>query len=385
MKILTLLLNAVSNKSNFIKSHIHDYKTLASSIFNNTAKSNKTFYNCMQEVDSIAGEPMVGLFQEFKAIKYKKAKTIEEAALYARDRLGITKFNIPDLDIANQVNLSLTRAFNKTEGMINNFDEVEYVILGHNRKGLNPLRCPAQTRAIYNKGTFQVKKTVLQINKSYFDNLDTSIEKMLSHFEKYGQISKNKSGNDVINLVADYRYSNSLNRYYRLYKQGKLSQKAKFDFENLLSNAIEEESYVLGNKTSTTGLIKDILEVDVSDLSVQEYVTKAKKYLLDIQKKHNIIASARENPLCTNGSVGLDGIIIHEQGHADCFKRMTYNQIANPHKFNDAEKQIARQVSKLATLDSDELLQETFSGLVSGDKYSKEVMMLYNQYGGIYV
>lgn len=185
-------------------------------------------------------------------------------------------------------------------------------------------------------------------------------------------------------MVADYRYSNTLNRYYRLYKQGKLTQKAKVDFDNLLHNAMEEERYVLGNKTSTCDIIKEYLGVDISHLSGKEYYKKAKQYLLELQNNHNIIACARENPLKQKGAVGLDEYVLHEQGHSDCYKRMAYDKLKNPHKFSDEEYKAARAVSEYATYDSSEFLQETFAGIMSGDKYLPATMNLYFKNGGLY-
>ena len=328
------------------------------------------------------GIPFELLEQEARSIKFKKAKSIEEATQYAKEQLGINRFEVPDLETANQINYSLTKAFNKTEGAIKGFDEVEYVALGKNSKGLDPNRCPAETRAVFKNQ--KVKKTILRINKTFFENIDKSINDTLTMLEGHGQISKNKLGNDVIRLVADYRYSNTLNRYYRLYKQGKLTQKAKVDFDNLLHNAMEEERYVLGNKTSTCDIIKEYLGVDISHLSGKEYYKKAKQYLLELQNNHNIIACARENPLKQKGAVGLDEYVLHEQGHSDCYKRMAYDKLKNPHKFNDEEYDAARKVSEYATYDSSEFLQETFAGIMSGDKYSAPTMRLYFKNGGIY-
>ena len=97
---------------------------------------------------------------------------------------------------------------------------------------MDPARCPAETHAVFKDK--KVKKTVLRVNKTFFENIDKSINEKLNMLDKHGQISKNKFGNEIIRLVADYRYSNTLNRYYRLYNQGKLTQKAKVDFESLL-------------------------------------------------------------------------------------------------------------------------------------------------------
>lgn len=403
MKILQLLLKSAKN-SNFLQQTWKESKRFVDSIFscslgksknvekisdvsfleNTSPKTKQLFHTAIKKIDTDIGEgiPFDFLEQEARSIKFKKAKSLEEATQYAKEQLAITRFDVPDLETANQINYSLTKAFNKTEGAVKGFDEVEYVAFKKNSKGLDPARCPAETHAVFKDK--KVKKTVLRVNKTFFENIDKSINEKLNILDKHGQISKNKFGNEIIRLVADYRYSNTLNRYYRLYNQGKLTQKAKVDFESLLHNAMEEERYVLSNKTSTCDIIKEYLGVDVSHLSGEEYYKKAKQYLLELQNNHNIIACARENPLKQKGAIGLDGYVLHEQGHSDCFKRMAYDKLKNPHKFNDEDYKAARAISEYATYDDSEFLQETFAGLMSGDKYSSPTMSLYFKNGGIY-
>ena len=403
MKIFQLLLKRAKNSS-FLQQTWKESKRFADSVFscsfrkskniekisdvslpeNASPKTKQLFNTAIKKIDTDIGDgiPFDLLELEARSIKFKKAKSLEEATQYAKEQLGITRFDVPDLETANQINYSLTKAFNKTEGAIKGFDEVEYVAFGKNSQGLEPTRCPADTHAVFKDK--KVKKTVLRINKTFFENIDKFINKKLNMLDKHGQISKNKFGNEIIQLAADYRYSNTLNRYYRLYKQGKLSPKAKVDFEDLLSNAMEEEKYVLGHKTSTCGIIREYLGIDISHLSGNEYTAKAKQYLLEIQNKYKMIVCARENPLQQKGAVGLDRYVLHEQGHSDCFKRMAYDKMNITHKFNDEEYEAAGVVSEYATYDSREFLQETFAGLMSGDKYPIPTMSLYFKYGGIY-
>lgn len=53
-----------------------------------------------------------------KHIEFKKAENVEEAKLYAKEKLGIRKFEIDDLEFANWINNGLTNVSNRFEGKV---------------------------------------------------------------------------------------------------------------------------------------------------------------------------------------------------------------------------------------------------------------------------
>ena len=82
----------------------------------------------------------------------------------------------------------------------------------------------------------------------------------------------------------------------------------------------------------------------------------------------------------------MDGIILHEGGHCLHNKKMHLESTLVDLKnmtMTKADKIIAGEVSEYATTNYNEFLQEVFSGILCGDKYSQDVMALYKKLGGV--
>lgn len=306
-------------------------------------------------------------------IKYKKAKTLEEAKEYAEKILGIKNFDIPDVDVANQINLSMTNAIKKSKGKIQLPDRVEFSSITGDCGKYSPLECPAET--LWAEKTNEM---TLRINKDYYNNIDNKIKSYIDNFEKNGQLSTNSKGRDCIDLISTYKYDATLNRYYRLWKQGKLTPKAKLDFDNLLMKAREEEQAVLSTKDSMIDYVKKSLGIDLSNLSQEEYIEKATQSLLKLRKEQKILLGT--NYYQTQNAVGLDGQILHELGHATHFKKINFDDFAQEvgAKFeNPLEFETALQISPYATENKGEMIAEYIKGILSGDKYTDDVNRLF--------
>lgn len=310
-------------------------------------------------------------------IKFNKSKTMDEARLYAKEKLGIEKFEVPDLETANQINYSLTKGFNFTNGKIKGFDEVEYAALDK----LFPNYDTEYAKALTLRFGKNYEKTKLIINKTYYENLDNIIEERLADYIKHGQIIEDKNRIKSIRLISDYKYINTLNRYYRLYQEGKLTPKAKFDFDSLLYSAQGEDGYILMQRTSICDFVKQQTGFDISMLPAGEYIREATKRILELGKT----LSVREKPLRTNSAVGLDSSVLHELGHSDCHKRALFINPSQIKTLDDREYYIAREISRYAPTNNDEFLQEAFAAIVSGDELSTPALNMYRQNGGIYV
>ena len=309
-------------------------------------------------------------------LQYKKASTTEEACDYALRKLGIKSYDIPDVELANQVNLSMTRALKKSKGQITLPDRVEFVSMNVGSSSrFSSLDCPAQTLMYKDTG-----EVVLQINKDYYDNIDDIIGKYIKDFELNAQLATNSKGRDCIKLVSSYKYSDTLNRYYRLYKQGKLTPKAKLDFANLLENAVREEHALLASQDSLINYIKKHVGIDLKGLSKEEYVKQAKEALLKIRREQKIVLTA--NAYQTKNAIGVDGQILHELGHSTHFRKIKFEDFEKEvsRKFNDADDvYTALQVSPYATENQGELIGEYIKGRLSGDKYSNDVDELFER------
>ena len=237
------------------------------------------------------------------------------------------------------------------------------------------LDCPAQTLMYKDTG-----EVVLQINKDYYDNIDGIIAKYIKDFELNGQLATNSKGRDCIELVSSYKYSDTLNRYYRLYKQGKLTPKAKLDFDNLLQNACREEQALLACEDSLIDYVKAHTGADLRGLSRNEYLKRAKQALLKIRREQKMELTA--NAYQTKNAIGVDGQILHELGHSTHFRKIKFEDFEREvsRKFNDADDvYTALQVSPYATENQGELIGEYIKGRLSGDKYSNDVDELFER------
>lgn len=342
----------------------------------------KLFRKSLNNVNrEISIEPLLfadlekSIAQEKHGIKFKKAKTIEEAKDYATNILGIKKYEINDLEIANQFNLSTTRAFNKTRTHDIIPDEVDigyidkYVSLSKNEYN----NTPAATLFLKN-GNQKVR-----LNQAYFENIDRRLENLLENYRNLGQISKTKKGFEQINLVCGYRYNHSLNRYYKLYQEGKLTTKAKTDFDSLLTIAQSEEASLLNRKNSVIDIIRQHLGIDLSHLSPKEYEIEARKALLNMQNKNKIaLGTGRQRR-----AVGLDNCILHEEGHIWHNKTLGTDALKNKTFKCDKEADIAYlQITPYAAQSPQEMIGESISGILSGETYSDEVYNIFKKYAG---
>jgi len=313
-------------------------------------------------------------------ITYKKAKTLEEAVEYSKKQLGISRFDVPDLELANQINYTLVKAYNKTGGKIHVPKNVEYKPI-QTPDGHNPI---AQMHV---KGAGRiVTDSSLQINKSYIDNIDISIEKKINHFKNNEQIIKNKEGKECINLICEYKYSDTLNRYYRLYRKGNLPPKAKLDFDSILIKARDEEDLLLSKKDTLTKLINTRLGIDLNRLSESKFKYLARQALLALKNK-NITVGSRKNFMQTQGAVGVDGIILHEQGHLEhaySAGPQYASSILKPFnpKTESADLITAYEISKHSAQSKGEAIADMYAGYLSNDIYSENLTNFYQKYKG---
>ena len=317
---------------------------------------------------------------EFIPKQYKKALSVQEANQYAQDVLGIKSFVIDDLELANQVNLSMTRAFNKTKGKITLPECVKYTTnfsTGNSKYSADD--SPMQMLSFCPKNSNNCSTNSLEINKKYFDEIDTKIQESLDKFERNGQLSKNSKNLNQIDLITSFHYEHTLNRYYRLYKQGKLTPKAKVDFQNLLKTAQEHEQYLLLNRDSLADYLSKKAGVNLENLSKEEFNEIATKHLLRLKRKNNTIIS--NNILQTQNAIGVDGFVYHELGHSWHSKTVNfddYEKCFTPYEAID-DKITAIKVSQYAGENGAETIGELVKGLLSGDKYSDDIMTLGNR------
>lgn len=334
----------------------------------------KAVESIMDECPTFYGRTYSRSVRRFEKLKYKKAKTLEEAQEYASKTLGIKSYDIPDLDVANQINLTMTNALKKSRGEIKLPDRIEFTSIKIGNDKFTSLDCPAQTLWYGDSN-----EIVLQINKDYFSNIDNQINNYLNRFRLNNQLTTNSKGLDCISLITQYRFDNTLNRYYRLYKEGKLTTKAKIDFDNLLQKASYEERTLLASEDGLIDYLKTKTGIDLSHLPKDEYERKARELLLNIRKKDKVLL--KTNAYETQNAVGLDAHILHKLGHSTHFRRINFvdyeKEVLN--KFNQRDFETALKVTPYATENEGELIGEYIKGRLSGDKYSPDVDKLFER------
>lgn len=316
----------------------------------------------------------------FQPIKYKKAKSMEEAVNYAKNILKIKNFDVMYLEIANQVNLSITRAINKTRGKITSPDNVVFAKVTA-AKGIEVPLC--DMFMFYDIKQNKYVSRTLVLNKNNYDMLDNFIQKFIEKYRNNGQITKDKNNFDRINIFCKYKYEDTLNRYYRLFQQGKLTPKSKQDFTSLLFQAQERENRLvyeifcdndLRLKYGTRAGIAD----DLNSISIADFQESIRPYLLNLKKKYHI---ALEPKIQTQTAIGFESSIFHELGHNWHSRQITPPEMAN---FTDPKSIIndfhtATKVSDYAETSAEECLAEIIKGLLSGDKYSDDIIKFGNK------
>lgn len=320
-----------------------------------------------------------------KHIKFKPAQTVEGAAQFAKTHFGIKTYSVDNLEIANWVNKGMSKVVNKTKGKAVLPDNVFYKAIENN------------TSAI-----MYVKDKDLIINKNYFNNIDEYIKEDLPKWLQ----------DDKIETYIKNGYINITNKYYNLYKQGKLNLVQKSNFKQLLTHNIWLNTYILkGHPEEVVNFYyknfvpkNGLLHIDDKVFSLDEMLALPKKELTN----HAIRLAEEVNRItgkkfCFDGMfrgkfVGSERYIFHELGHLahqksyalcdQCHTLNVYKQFnLQPTKMlkdflaNPEEQRIAKLVSGYAASSPNEFVAETFSYLVKGEKFPKEVMDLYKKYG----
>lgn len=199
------------------------------------------------------------------------------------------------------MNLSITRAYNKTKGKIAPPENVIYTTsfsAGNSIYGKDVI--PMQMSSFCPSNSLKCTENTLEINKEYFNNIDKKIQGLLDSYAKNGQLSKNSKNLDQIELLTSYHYD---------------------------------------------------------------------KTLLD------------NNMLQTRNAIGVDELVYHELGHSWHSKTVNfedYEKCFAPYEAL-ADKITSIKVSKYAGENGSETVGEIVKGVLSGDKYSDDVMQLGNQ------
>ena len=167
---------------------------------------------------------------------------------------------------------------------------------------------------------------------------------------------------------------------YIVQAEKEIREKIVSQYESEIRSLIRQDEFLDGETSQSE---RHMLEAYANGHI--DYVTEAIKALkyLKVKKGRPV---GRENFNQVNGFANLDGIILHEGGHCLHNKKMHLESTLVDLKnmtMTKADKIIAGEVSEYATTNYNEFLQEVFSGILCGDKYSQDVMTLYKKLGGV--
>lgn len=147
----------------------------------------------------------------------------------------------------------------------------------------------------------------------------------------------------------------------------------------MLTIASTEETSLLYRKKSITDIINKYLGIDLSKLSVNQYEIEARKALINMQTKHRIgLSTGRQSK-----AVGLDNIILYDEGHVWHNKTLGTATINQKSFTNNKEADVIySQITPYASKNPKEMVAESFSGMLSGEKYSDEICNIFKKYAG---
>ena len=317
-------------------------------------------------------------------IKFRKAKTFDEAIRFGQETFGIKSykgFEPKDLNVLNWFNEGLVNVSNALKGK--NVRVPKYVIFSDEMKK-NALAC------VSNKGILAGK---FAINKSLFRNIDKEIKKILKGM-RFDDVLEGKS--TYLDVFTKESREN-LVKQVKLYKKGKIKdfalkvklhenlRECNHGLQMLVFHPDDMMSKIMGNPAIVKRLKEKGIKIDFA---------KFKKLSKD-EQKNTIICIMNKAGIrqIVNTNKSPFGTIYHEMGHLqDIIPRVhAKGDFASASEYPKALKEwlsdkkiqnIASRVSNYAATGPAEFIAETFSGLLDGTKYTKEVINLYKKMNG---
>ncbi len=334
----------------------------------------------------------------WKNLNFKKADTMEDAASYARDVLGIKFFQLENnLEAANWINEGLTNLQNIYKGKFKMPDAVAFLTSKHMQS--SPM---AIIRMPYSKLMHLV------INKDFLKSTESleHINTLLKGLEEKGALAFS-DGKYKFSIISRDRYIQlfedlaELKKRTRNFNPFEIHYMARGldSYTNMCcyQNAYKDAFENLFKDADKIKKIKDKIPNFPSAEKIREMsVDEMADLIYDIYKKAGISLD------CQYGvhSFNKFDLLYHEGGHLLHEKQIPglfykYHNSANvgcipPNAskelldfFNNAQKQqIADRISDYAKHSPVEFVAEVHIGLCNGYKFSDDVIELYKSYGG---
>lgn len=266
-------------------------------------------------------------------IEFKEAKNIEEAKMFAQEKLGLhldDKLN--DVELINFINECVTNFHKKTNFKYKNLGFVDYNRTLHDNN-LDIAR-----------GLLEGNKIGFNINPKYIENIENRITNIIDDFINEGSLLNKNGKFEFIAPVRKVNFSKDLEDFITRYKSNPkaLSIKEKINF--------------------------DILTGDL----VEALKSKNPNY----RKSSPFHVIYHEIGHCLHYLEGAKWVEVNITGILSSEKQALFNEFKNKYTH------IAKQVSDYACTSPSEFVAEVFAKSLDGQKFSGDVMTLYKKYGG---
>ena len=311
-------------------------------------------------------------------LTYKEAKTIEEGIRYAKEVLKIPtvddKFT---LEAINFVNKGLVDVSNANKGKLLMPKSLRFANMG---EGVHA----SMNHAIDTNNFAQ-----LSVNSLFFDDafLTSTIQRKLK-VGKSQIFNLNDKG-----VLTCHRSLRPTPEFSTLLKKHLSNQPMTLNEKRCLYSSIEE----MLSKIHTKGLDNEIvLRVKPPEATIYHEMGHLQDYLLNLKKlmKDDNAMSKVKKALFTDENIAIDdvnnrflkkgdlktGDLIKYEDNPELLKRDF--PLLYEHLYDKQIQAVAGQVSWYSQQGAGEFVADVYSGLISGKKFSDEVMALYKKYGG---
>ena len=330
-------------------------------------------------------------------IDFKPAKTMEEAAAYAKKHLGVEKFDFGnDVEMANWVNEGLTNISNRFKGKANMPKELRWADKATIEKMQTD--CSGKTSRV---GAYCQGDTLAFNQQCFSDDIIKEVQSGLKAIFPPVEGKPDLFQNIMIHGEDAALKEKLFNQYCKLLESPE--SYTRFDAINTglmmedwiasIKLADNNPTYFI-EKAFKNDKAKKILESKGIDLSVENF----KKLSPEKQKEYmqNFFKTAYSNNLVFGSHATCRGnskfdTLYHEMGHLLHHKNVSHaeefwGRLSSKSKkaflTDNAKLETAGKISWYAQTAPSEFVAETFNALCAGKKLPDDVMELYRYYKG---
>ncbi len=330
-------------------------------------------------------------------IEFNETKSIEEATKFAKEHLGITKFDVGNnLEIANWVIGGLTRVSNRYKGkapipnIIETYPEKLYQKMIKEGKDVPMVDINKQ-------------KGRVRVNTHCFDdakkNIQESMDVLGIKFEKTNVPGKVNIQYETLPFLDTEKQKSLISLLNKVINNKATSMElitCNLGLNNIINFKLwlYDQPELIYSRVLKSGKLQNIFSAnkDLNVLTLDEFKTLTKEKQTDyLYKLHDEIVNGKTNSELLNlfSEIKIADrkpdpyhAIIHDMGHALHAESIGLNAFYKTHLLSDTEKDIAATISNYATTDSREFVAEVFAELIKENKLPDDVMALYKKYNG---